>query len=73
MKKFLISFLSIILLTSCADKIDDRGFYIEGKNAGINKITKSEYDKEGYNINGYNKYGFDRSGYDKKRIQLSWL
>ena len=46
MKKFLISFLSIILLISCADKIDDRGFYIEGKNAGRKKITKSEYDKE---------------------------
>lgn len=66
MKKFLILFLSIILLTSCTDKVDERGFYIEGKNAGINKITKSEYDKEGYDINGYNKYGFDRSGYDKK-------
>ena len=70
MKKFLISFLSIILLTSCTDKIDDRGFYIEGKNAGINKITKSEYDKEGYNINGYNKYGFDRSGMTKKDTTL---
>ena len=66
MKKFLILFLSIILLTSCTDKVDERGFYIEGKNAGINKITKSEYDKEGYDINGYNKYGFDRNGYDKK-------
>ena len=66
MKKILISMFLLIFLTSCIDKVDERGFYIEGKNIGINKITKSIYDKEGYDINGYNKYGFDKTGYDKE-------
>lgn len=66
MKKILISLLIIILFTGCIDKTDERGFYIEGKNIGMNKITKSVFDEEGYDVNGYNKYGFNRSGYDKK-------
>lgn len=66
MKKILISLFLLVFLTSCMDKVDERGFYIEGKNIGINKMTKSIYDNEGYDINGYNKYGFDKTGYDKK-------
>ena len=66
MTKVLVSLFLTILLVSCGEKTDERGFYLEGKKAGINKITESIYDKEGYDINGYNKYGFDRSGYDKR-------
>ena len=66
MKKILVSFFMAFLLASCMDKVDERGFYLEGKHTGLNKITKNIYDKEGYDIKGYNKYGFDRSGYDKK-------
>lgn len=66
MKKFLISFLLLVFLTACGDKTDERGFYITGKNIGMNKITNSMYDEEGYNIDGYNKYGFNKDGYDKK-------
>lgn len=66
MKKFLISFFLTFILVSCGDKVDERGFYIEGKNIGFNKLTESFYDKDGYNIEGYNKYGFNRDGYDKK-------
>ena len=66
MKKILISFFMAFLLTSCMDKVDERGFYLEGKHIGLNKITKTIYDKEGYDIEGYNKYGFDRTGYDKQ-------
>ncbi len=66
MKKFLISFLLLVFLTACGDKTDERGFYITGKNTGMNKITNSMYDEEGYNIDGYNKYGFNKDGYDKK-------
>ena len=66
MKKILTLFLLVILLTSCGDKVDDKGFYIEGKNIRMNKITKSFYDEEGYDIDGYNKYGFNRNGYDKQ-------
>ena len=66
MKKILTLFLLVILLTSCGDKVDDKGLYIEGKNIRMNKITKSFYDEEGYDIDGYNKYGFNRNGYDKQ-------
>lgn len=65
MKKIWISFFMTFLLASCMNKVDERGFYLDGKHAGLNKITKNIYDKEGYDIKGYNKYGFDRSGYDK--------
>lgn len=66
MKKFLISFVLLIFLTSCGDKVNERGFYIEGKNIRLNKATGSFYDANGYDIDGYNKYGFDENGWDRK-------
>lgn len=62
MKKVLFNILLLISLLGCTDKTDENGFYIEGKNKGIHKETKLQYDKNGYNKLGYNKRGFDKLG-----------
>ena len=66
MKKIITALLFILLLTACNSKTDNRGFYIEGNKAGINKITNTLYDEKGFDINGYDQNGFDVNGYDKK-------
>lgn len=65
MKKILLSLL-IVNILGCGDKIDSKGFYIEGKNIGLHKETKSKYDKDGYDKNGYNVEGFNKNGYNAK-------
>lgn len=64
MKKILLSLLLINLL-GCGDKTNENGFYIEGKDIGIHKETKTKYDINGYDINGYNSQGYNKNGYDK--------
>lgn len=70
MKKVLISFFLAFFIVSCGDRLDERGFYLTGKNMGINKITNTIYDEQGYDIKGYNKYGFDKNGYDSKGFDV---
>lgn len=70
MKKVLISFFLAFFMVSCGDRLDERGFYLTGKNTGINKITNTIYDEQGYDIKGYNKYGFDKNGYDSKGFDV---
>lgn len=64
MKKIFV-ILILLILIACGDKTDVRGFYTEGKNIGIHKETKTEYDKFGFNMYGFNQEGYDKDGYDK--------
>ncbi|MGL5050015.1 MAG: hypothetical protein ACRC6E_05200, partial [Fusobacteriaceae bacterium] len=57
----------------CSYKIDSNGFYMEGKNIGIHKETKTKYDKDGFdrygwssdkNINKETKTEYDKNGYN---------
>lgn len=66
MKKFLLG-LALILILGCTDKTDKNGFYIEGKNIGIHKETKTKYDINGYDINGYDKDNFGKDGWSKNK------
>lgn len=63
MKKIILSLL-LVLILGCTDKTDTKGFYIEGKNRGIHKETKTKYDKEGYDKYGYSTDGYDKYGYN---------
>lgn len=80
MKKILLG-LSLIFILGCSAKTDENGFYIEGRNIGIHKETKTKYNKEGFDINGWNekfinketktkydKEGFDYFGFNKDKI-----
>lgn len=69
MKKYLFLLISFIILFGCS-KVDERGFYIDGKNKNLHKITKTEYNEKGYNIEEYNKRGFDEEGYYKNCFNL---
>ena len=69
MKKIILSLL-LVLILGCTDKTDTKGFYIEGKNRGIHKETKTKYDKDGYNYKGFNKDGYNAEGYDEEGFDL---
>lgn len=66
MKKILLG-LSLFFILGCSDKTDENGFYIEGKNIGINKETKTEYDIHGFNKDGFDKENFGRDGWSKNK------
>lgn len=65
MKKILFG-LSFLFIFGCMNKTDENGFYIEGKNMGIHKQTKTEYDKEGYNKEGFNELGWNKIGMNRE-------
>ncbi len=65
MKKICILLMLVFYMSGCSDKINEKGFYTEGKNVGINKSTGTEFDTSGYDISGYDKDGFDKDGIHK--------
>lgn len=65
MKKILFG-LSFLFIFGCMNKTDKNGFYIEGKNIGVHKETKTEYDKEGYNKEGFNELGWNKIGMNRE-------
>lgn len=65
MKTYFFLLVSFVILFGCS-KVDERGFYVEGKNKNIHKITKTEYDDNGYNVSGFNEDGFNRVGIHRK-------
>lgn len=68
MRKILLGFILIFIL-GCSDKTDENGFYIEGKNIGIHKETKTKYNKEGYNKGGFTRYGLNKENkFDKNKF-----
>lgn len=67
MRKFII-ILSTIVLFGCMNKIDERGFYIEGEKIGHHKETGTLYDKEDYDRYGYNKQGWNKNLWNRNKI-----
>lgn len=58
MKKILF-LVSMLFFMACGDKVDSKGFYIEGKMKGYNNETRDVYDKNGYDKDGINNKGYD--------------
>ena len=65
--KRILMVLSLLMFIACSDKTDDKGFYTEGKNIGIHKETKTEYDKDGYDKDGFDNEKFGRDGWNKNK------
>lgn len=54
----------LFIIFGCT-KVDENGFYVEGKYKNLHKITKKKFDEEGYDIEGFNKNGFNRQFINK--------
>lgn len=66
MKRIFVLLVLVFYMVGCGDKVDEKGFYIEGSKIGINKETGTEFDTSGFDKTGYNEYGFDKEGYNRK-------
>ena len=73
MKKILGLLFFVIMMTACAGAVDERGFFTEGKNTGMHKVTKTLYDEEGYDKDGFDKDGFDFNGYTREDYEKEGL
>jgi len=75
----ILLFLIVIFLVFGCTKVDENGFYLEGKLKHHHKETKLKYDRYGYDVNGFNDKGFnaasihnvtntkfDEKGFDEK-------
>jgi len=81
--RIIMLLLTFYILIGCS-KVNDDGFYVEGKNKDLHKNTKTLYDENGFNIEGYNRNGFNldkihfftktkynQSGYDNEGFDIS--
>lgn len=64
MSKFLLILVALLLFTSCT-KVDENGFYLEGKLKNHHKETKLKYDRYGYDVNGFDEKGFNIDSINK--------
>jgi len=64
MNKLLLIVVVLLIFLGCT-KVDENGFYLEGKYKNLHKITKKKYDEEGYDIESFNKKRFNRQFLNK--------